>query len=177
MDSEHQSSAPSWGARISFSRGDGAQGYPAPRSPDKREKQGLVIWKGDEPRLRLSATQAIALLEHLHADSTWQQDGIVAGEPVTRLVLPKRKGEPVPEPETVLVNQMQLTPRRTEMLARLLEKHEAQLREMSEEEYNERGRALGRAYRLILNYTLSQESEEEPGSTQRGAYRPSGVSG
>ena len=35
---------------------------------------------------------------------------MVIGEPVTRVVLPKRKTAPQPEPETVLVNQMQLAP-------------------------------------------------------------------
>jgi hypothetical protein len=133
-----------------------------PRSSDKGEKRGVLIWEGEARQLKLSATQAVALLEHLRADDTSQQDGIVAGEHVTRIVLPKRKGEPGLESETVLVNGMHLSPSRTKLLLRLLEKHEVQLREINEKEYKERERARGRAYRLILEYTPPRETKGQP---------------
>jgi hypothetical protein len=63
-----------------------------PRSSDKGEKRGVLIWEGDEWQLWLSATQAIALLEHLRADDTWQQDGIVKRFPVLLSPLKKKGG-------------------------------------------------------------------------------------
>jgi hypothetical protein len=106
----------------------------------------------------LSATQAIALLEHLRADDSSQQDGVVVGQPATRLVV----GEPEQEPETVLVNQMRLSPSRAKLLLRLLEKHEAQLRETSEEEQKERRRRLWGAYRLVPNLADRAKAQGEP---------------
>jgi hypothetical protein len=91
MDSVHESSGASWGTRINFGRHWRARSYPAVRSSDEREEQGLLIWEGEARQLRLSATQAIALLEHLRADDAWQQDGTVKEIPVL-LSLLKKKG-------------------------------------------------------------------------------------
>ena len=35
------------------------------------------MWEGEARQLTLSATQAIAVLEHLRADDSWQLDEIV----------------------------------------------------------------------------------------------------
>ena len=158
MESEYESSAPSWGARINFSRQPMAQACSAPRS--YYEEQGLLIWEG-ERRVSLSAEQAIALLEHLREDNTWQQNGIVVGEPISWMVGPKGKRHPWPEASTALVNQIHLPPSRASVLLELLVESEAQLKGLAEEEQEDAARARHRVYSYLLSLASQRRAREE----------------
>jgi hypothetical protein len=98
--------------------------------------------------IRLSATQALRLLDDLRNDDAWTEQGIVIGEPVTRLAL----DEPEQEGEPALWNPIRLSPSQTKAVLRLLESNQARLRKISEEEEKDAARALGRAFSLILKF-------------------------
>jgi hypothetical protein len=142
----------SWGAQINTRSRHKATDYPdwtSPRQRDKWVKRGLIVWENEAQRVvRLTATQALHVLDQLRSDDTLKEQVIVVGEPMTRLAI----GEPEREPEEILSDPIQLSPRQTKALLKLLERNEAKLQAMSEEEENTGSRALAKAYRLILNY-------------------------
>jgi hypothetical protein len=130
-----------------------------------------VIWEGEARQLRLSATQAIALLEYLRADDAWQQQRIVVGEHTRRFVLRKPNSEPevAPESETAPVNQMSLSRSRTKALLSLLERHESWLREISEEEEAEAAKTRHKVYSYLLRLATRCKSREESGTGDTAA--------
>ena len=159
MDEERSASQVSWGAWINSRWSYEIKNLPDWANPRQREqwaKKGLILWEYDSRViLRLSATKALDLLDHLYAEDAWKEDGIVLGEPVTRLVV----GEPEQKPEKVLINQILLSPSRSGSLLRLLERNKARLEKLREEEAKERNRALGRVSRILLD--LAQRAEED----------------
>jgi hypothetical protein len=99
----------------------------------------------------------VQLLDDLRSNDAWKEQGLTIGQPVTRIPL---KG-PEPKPELVLHNPIQLSPRQTKSLLRLLERNEKRLEKISEEEVKKGSRALGRAYRLILEYVPPSKAESD----------------
>jgi hypothetical protein len=152
MDEERSASQVSWGARINTRVHNDPSDCPDWFDPTHRDKwvqKGLVVWQSETRHVsRLSPTHALRVLEDLRNDDAWNGQGIVIGEPVTRLALdqPEQKGEPA------LWNPIRLSPSQTKAVLRLLERNQARLREISEEEEKDAARALGRAFRLLLKY-------------------------
>jgi hypothetical protein len=119
-------------------------------------QKGLIVWQRETQHIiRLSATQALQILDDLRQDDAWTEQGIVIGEPVTRIVL----YEPERKPEPALSNRIHLSPSQTKAVLRLLERNEARLKEMSKEEEGERSRAIGRAYRYLVRLAAQKKSE------------------
>jgi hypothetical protein len=159
MDEEDSASQVSWGARVNTWWSHEVKDFPDWANPYQREKwakEGPILWESESRVvLRLSATQALQLLDHLHTEDAWKEEGIVLGEPVTRLVV----GRPEQEPERVLINQIHLSPSRSGRLLRRLERNKARLEKLREEEKEERKRARARVSRILLE--LAQRTEEE----------------
>ena len=137
------------GMRVN-SRWLGVQDYSAWATPWQREKwtkQGLILWDSEACRVtRLSATQAVHVLDYLRTDDNWQTHGITVGEPATRLVI----GDPDREPEQVLLDEISLTATQSQELLVLLQSNQEALRELSKREEEERGRALHEAYCILF---------------------------
>jgi hypothetical protein len=152
MDEEHSATQVSWGARINTWVRHDARDCPDWFNRTHRERwvqKELIVWQVESQHvIRLSTTHALRLLKDLRNDDAWTEQGIVIGAPVTRFALdePEQKGEPA------LWNPIRLSPSQTEAVLRLLERNQARLRKISEEEEKDAARALGRAFRLILNY-------------------------
>jgi hypothetical protein len=159
MQEDQGASVVAWGAHVNSRWRYEVKGFPDWANPRQREqwaKKGLILWEYESRViLRLSATQALELLDHLHTEDAWKEDGIVLGEPVTRLVV----GKPEQEPEKVLINQMHLPPTRSRRLLGLLERNKARLEKLREEEEEERKRALARVSKILLG--LAQRAEED----------------
>jgi hypothetical protein len=152
MDEERSTSQVSWGARINTRVRHDARACPDRANPVDRKRwaqTGLIVWKNQTQRItRLSATHAMQFLDDLRTDDEWTEEGITIGEPVPRIPLEGLE----PKPEPALHNPIHLSPRQPKVLLRLLGRNETWPSEVSEEEERERSRALGRAYRLILDY-------------------------
>jgi hypothetical protein len=150
MDNQNDRTERAWGARINTDRFGNQGGYPSWANQAQCEKwgeQGLILWDHRVQQItKLSATQSLQILEYLRADDGWKQQGIIVGEPATRLVL----DDPEREPEDVLIDQIGLRVSRVQELLELLEANEADLREIAEAEENERGRLLGKVYAHII---------------------------
>lgn len=56
---------------------------------------------------------------------------------------------------------MSLSPQRLRVVLELLERHEATLAKLSEEQEADRRRRIGRAYRIILEYKVHRVAREE----------------
>ena len=166
MDEEHNASQVSWGARFNTRVRHDASDCPAwakPLDRDRWVQQGLVVWQQETQRMiRLSATKALALLEDLRCDDAWTEQGIVIGEPITRIPL----GGSEQEPGEALWNPIRLSPRQTKAVLELLLRHEAKLRKMSAEEEELRARTLGKVYRLLLR--LAEEKDRNRGEVESG---------
>jgi transposase len=151
MDEDRGATQVSWGARIDTSVRHDARDCPDRTNPADRKRwaqTGLIVWQNQTQRItRLSATHTMQLLDDLRTDDEWTEEGITIGEPVPRI--PPEGLEPKPEPAHH--NPIHLSPRQTKVLLRLLGRNETWLSEVSEEEERERSRALGRAYRLVLD--------------------------
>jgi hypothetical protein len=150
MENQGDRTEPTWGARINTGRFGSQGGCPSWANRLQREKweeRGLVLWDHQAQQItQLSATQTLRILEYLRADDGWKQQGIIVGEPVTRLV----PNDSEREPENVLVDQISLSPSRAQELFELLEANEADLQEIAEAEEKERGRLLGKVYARII---------------------------
>jgi hypothetical protein len=150
MENQGDRTEPTWGARINTGRFGSQGGCPSWANRLQREKweeRGLVLWDHQAQQItQLSATQTLRILEYLRADDGWKQQGIIVGEPATRLVL----DDPEREPEDVLIDQIGLRVSRVQELLELLEANEADLREIAEAEEKERGRLLGKVYAHII---------------------------
>ena len=157
MDEEHSASRVSWGALVNSRWSHQVKDFPDWANPYQREKwakKGLILWESEsQVVLRLSATQALQVLDHLHTVDAWEEEGIVVGEPVTRLTV----GKPEHEPEEVLINQIHLPSARARGLLRLLERNKAKLERLREEE-EERKSAWARVVRILLE--LAERTEE-----------------
>ena len=115
MDDERATSQVSWGARVnarfSCDRGD-CPGWFKPLDREKWAKEGLVVWHRESQHVvHLSATSAVHLLDELRSDEAWMAQGIVIGEPATRLV----PGEPEREPGSALLYPIELSPSQTKL--------------------------------------------------------------
>jgi len=157
MDEEHSESQVSWGARFNARVRHDASDCPAWARPVDRDRgiqQGLVVWQQETQHIiRLSATQALALLDNLRSDDAWTEQRMVIGEPITRIPL----GGPEQEPEEVLWNPIRLSPSQTKAVLELLVRNEATLRKMSKEEEELRAETLGKVYRMLLR--LAEEKD------------------
>ena len=103
--------------------------------------------------IRLSAMHALRVLDDLRSDDAWTEQGIVIGEPVTRLAL----DEPERKPEPALWNPICLSPSQTKAVLRLLERNKAKLNGMSEEEEKEVSEALSRVYSRLFRLADREE--------------------
>ena len=161
MDEKRGATQVSWGARINTWVRHDARDCPDWFNRTHRERwvqKGLIVWQVESQHMiRLSATHALRLLEDLRNDDAWTEQGVVIGEPVTRLALdePEQKGEPA------LWNPIRLSPSQTNAVLRLLERNQARLRKISEEEDKGAARALGRAFRLILRFDRRPKGKQD----------------
>jgi hypothetical protein len=149
MNSQKEQGDSSKGMRVN-SRWLGTQDYPSWATRLQREKwtkQGLILWDSEARRVtRLSATQAIHVLDCLSTDDDWQTHGITVGEPATRLSL----DDPDREPEQVLTNEISLTAVQSQELFVLLQSNQETLEKLSEREEEEISRALHEAYCILF---------------------------
>lgn len=156
-----------WGVRINTPRRRGGRDCPPWANSLQREKwedRGLVIWDHRSHQIaRLTATQALQLLDELQADGGWKQHGIVVGEPVTEISL----DDPQQKARSVLINQINLSATQSQELFDVLQRNDTVLRQMSEEEERERQRRLGAVYRLLLN--LARRQREQAGAAGVGS--------
>jgi len=150
MHTQDKQIEPLWGARVNRSRSHRTQDCPDWANRLQREKwkeRSLVLWDHESHQITgLSATQALQVLNHLRTNDDWKQQGIVVGEPATRLSI----DDPTREPEEVLINQMNLSPVQVQELFNLLRENETMLKEQSEQEEREQKRALFQAYDFLL---------------------------
>ena len=162
MDDAHSASQVSWGARINTHQRYDERDCPAWATQPDRDawvQEGLIVWQEETRHLvRLSATHALQILDHLRSEDAWKEEGMVVGEPVTRLVL----GKPEQEPEPSLHHPIHLSPRQTRVLLRLLERNEASLEKLREQEEKERSRALSKVYGILAE--LARRADEETGA-------------
>ena len=166
MCEQEKEAAPSWGARVNTRWRRGAKDWPAWANRAQRERwpeQGLLLWDDHTEQItRLTAIQALGLLAHLRTTDDWEQHGLEVGEPATTLFL----DDPEREPEPSLINAMMLSPGQLQEVRELLERHESELQQLSEEEEKERRRRLGKVYRYILSLAPRGEKQDEA-STDR----------
>jgi hypothetical protein len=171
MNEERSASQVSWGARVNTRWSREVKDFPDWANPHQREKwakKGLILWESEsQVVLRLSATQALQLLDHFHTEDDWREEGIVLGEKVARLAL----GKPEQEPEEILINQIHLPPARSRGLLKLLERNKARLEKLREQEEEERKRARARVSRILLE--LAQRTEEESDTPEDQSTRQS----
>jgi hypothetical protein len=150
MHNRDQQDEPSWGVRINrrgLHRAKDCPRWASPLQREKWEKWGLILWDHKSHQVtRLSATQALQVLDYLHTNDDWKQQGVIMGEPATRLSI----DDPTREPEEVLVDQMDLGPVQVQELFDLLKNNEPVLRELSEQEEKEQGEALRQVYNILL---------------------------
>jgi hypothetical protein len=152
MHSQDKQKEPLWGARINRSGLRRTHDCPDWANRLQREKwkeRSLVLWDHESHQITgLSVTQALQVLNHLRINDDWKQQGVVVGEPVTRLSI----DDPTREPEEVLINQIDLSPAQVQELFNLLRENETMLKEQSEQEERERKQALLQAYNFLLGY-------------------------
>ena len=86
MQEDRNACQVSWGAHVNTKWRYKAKDYPAWANRLQQEswtKTGLIVWEAEDQRIvRLSATEALSVLEHLRNDEAWKDRGIV-GEPTT----------------------------------------------------------------------------------------------
>ena len=153
-----------WGARIH--KRWGAKDYPSwanRRQQEKWREKGLMLWDEAAPQVtRLTAVQAVSVLEHLRTHEEWKETGITLGEPATELSL----NNPKQKPKAVLMDKIHLTVAQTQELFVLLQNEEMALREMKEQEEQDGQRRLNKVYRILLGdevwRALGQLYQEEP---------------
>jgi len=150
MYNQDKKNEPLFGMRINRGRLHATRGCPDWANQLQREKweeRTLVLWDHESHQITgLSATQALHVLNHLRTNDDWKQQGVVIGEPVTRLSI----DDPTREPEEVLINQIDLSPAQVQELFNLLRENETMLKEQSEQEEREQKRALFQAYDFLL---------------------------
>ena len=162
-ESENQS-APLWGARVNTKWRRGAKDWPPWANRAQRERwpeQGLLLWDDHTEQItRLTATQALGLLDHLRTTDDWEQHGLEVGEPATMLFLddPERRSEPS------LINEIVLSPGQLQEVRELLERYESELQQLSEEEEQERRRTLGKVYRFLLDLASQKKKQDAAGT-------------
>jgi hypothetical protein len=80
---EHHESL--WGAKVNTGWQRNTGDCPVWARPVQREKwgeQGVVIWDhGIQQITRLTATQALWILDQLRTRTDWKQHGVIVGEP------------------------------------------------------------------------------------------------
>lgn len=156
-----------WGARVNTKWRRGAQDYPSWANDYQRNKwqqQGLLLWDHQGKRVsRLSAAQALGVLEFMHGDETWQQEGIIIGEPAVRIVIDKKQKH---EPQESLTNEMALTSEQALELFELLQRYEADLQEMREAGKEDRSRRLCRVTTILFDLANKAEREGSEGGVE-----------
>jgi hypothetical protein len=150
MHNRNLQEEPSWGIRINRRGVYRAKDCPRWANPLQREKwgkRGIILWDYESHQVtRLSATQALKVLNYLCSNDDWKHQGVIVGESATRLSI----DDPTQEPEQVLVDQMELVPTQVQELFDLLQNNESMLKELSEQEHKERGEALRQVYNTLL---------------------------
>jgi hypothetical protein len=116
---------------------------------EKWEKAGLVIWDADVQQVtRLSGGQSLGLLESLRNSTEWRQQGCVVGEPAWRISLDDSESTG----ESVLVNEIALSPDRSQALYDYLVREEEALLQMQAKEEEKEALILARLYDIILSF-------------------------
>jgi hypothetical protein len=151
---------PAWGVRINTDRRSKAKNYPQWAHPVDQQKwgeRGLIVWdRGAQTITRLSATQAVGLLDALRNGDVWKERGIVVGEPTMVFTLDKRD----PKREYQLVNTIALVPSQVQELLDFLARHEAELRQISAVEEDEKNEAIWRAHNILIRAAQRAEARE-----------------
>lgn len=160
MDEERNATQVSWGARINTRERQDKKDCPAwvkPADRDRWTQKGLIIWQEEAQHIiRLSATYVLQVLDQLRSHDALTELGVLIGEPVTHILL---EG-PDRTPRPALDNPIPLTARQTKALLRLLERNEAKLREMREEEEEVASQALHRVYMHLFRLVDEAEKAE-----------------
>lgn len=157
---------PGWGARVNTRWRGEARDYPQwARGLDQRKwgEKGLLLWDhGAQTVTHLSAAQAVDLREFLRTEEAWKREGIVLGENSTKL----KPNDPEWEPQTCLLNKIQLSPAQVRKLFEVLAREEAELRRMSEFEKAEKERRRGRVYSLLLDLAREESDAVSTGNEE-----------
>lgn len=157
---------PGWGARVNTRWRGEAKDYPQwTRGIDQSKwgKKGLLLWDHSTQTVtHLSARQAVGLLESFRTEEAWKQEGIVLGENSTKLKL----NDPEWEPQTCLLNKIQLSPSQVQELFELLGREEPELRRLSEFEKAEKERRLGQVYSLLLDLAREESDAVSTGNEE-----------
>jgi hypothetical protein len=125
---------------------------------EKWEEQGVVIWDHEAQEItRLTATQALRILDQLRTRTDWKQQGVIVGEPATRISL----DNPGEKPQKVLVNQIRLDATQVQGLLDLLQNNEEILQQMSEAEEKESRRRLSAVYDILLKCARRRDEKEQ----------------
>lgn len=139
-----------WGLRLNRGYSTSAHDWPVWANRGHQEKwkrRGLIIWDNVIQEVtRLDGRQAIVLLNYHRHNSEWQENGLVVGEPASRISL----DEPERQSELVLTDKITLSPAQAQILFDLLVQEEETLLEMKVAEEKEEIHTLARVYRLLL---------------------------
>lgn len=87
MQEEANACQVSWGAHVYALWHHKAKDHTVWANRSQQEswtEKGLIVSEAKSQRIvRLSATEVLSLLEYLHRDDLWKEQGIVLGEPCT----------------------------------------------------------------------------------------------
>ncbi|MBI5848515.1 MAG: transposase [Nitrospirae bacterium] len=141
-------------------------------------ERGVLIWDEHMRKLEdLSAGEALRLLAKLRKNDEWRKEGITITRLVTLLDVsedPKQKRsgkkekaeadlalqQKQPKPELVEEERFRLKVEVGDEVFAFLEKHEALLREMAEEDDKHRRKVLGQVYTMILGWVQTDEENK-----------------
>lgn len=173
----------SWGVYVNSTSYGSARSIPKdcltwvkPVDKDKWQKRGVVVWHNEAQRVEAkSAGYALQLLEYMHTNDIWKENGI----PITRQyiqLLPtdtpkkrqsRKKGENQPsvekeesKSETVIEESFRLTPEESAQLMQTLEANEPSLRQMADEDEKHKSRVMGQVYSFLLRGARMSEGNE-----------------
>jgi hypothetical protein len=173
------------GAPTDKNRPEGCPTWAWPQEWHRWEKKGLLVWDDVSQRMAaISVSQALALLETLHTDSSWRVEGIpvveysaIGGLPTTppqesRRKTRKHKSEPgkaltgqpadqaVSNAEMLEQERVRLTGQAAEEFYAFLEAHEADLRNLAEKAEQRRQELLGRVWAMITRQYWAREIDK-----------------
>lgn len=169
-------SEPTWGYHINDSIHT-ISCPPCPKWAKRFDQQswnrlGVVVWDTQIQRItHLFGSQAMRILEEARESKVWGKKGLVVGEIVYRITIPKgkkSKGKVTEQSKEskaekdgwCLSNTIQLSPSQSKQFLSFLEQNEERLKEIIAKENEERGRILGDVYSLILSWRRERKAKE-----------------
>jgi len=113
-------------------------------------EKGLAIWdKTTGSVTHLTGEQVLQIYQHWQSNTEWQQAGFLIGEPA--YMIPLNKDKPG-EGQWKLTNTTQLSGDQAQKVFEFIQKTLISFEKMAQEDREERVKALGIVYNIILNW-------------------------